>query len=198
MTLRSALVLVSLILSAPWMATPAIAQSSLAEPPEDAGGGEETGQPTPGAPAPAEARGGGEAGRPISPFERARQDSAARAMESYRERVVVVYGKEACPRPTRPDEVIVCARRPAEDQFRIPPALRTEPGEGETDAAERRAAIVAPTGVASGCNETGPNPGPGCMTQAWSQGPRLRDTARLLLEGAQVTRIMPDGTEVPY
>ena len=43
-----------------------------------------------------------------------------------RERSLVVYGDDACPRSEDPDEVIVCARRPEEERYRIPEPLRED------------------------------------------------------------------------
>lgn len=36
---------------------------------------------------------------------------------------VIVYGEDPCP-PSTEDEVVVCARRPEDERYRIPPALR--------------------------------------------------------------------------
>lgn len=36
---------------------------------------------------------------------------------------LVVYGDDACP-PSTEDEIVVCARRPEEERYRIPKALR--------------------------------------------------------------------------
>jgi len=40
-----------------------------------------------------------------------------------REASLVVYGEDPCP-PSTDDEVVVCARRPEEERYRIPEALR--------------------------------------------------------------------------
>jgi len=40
-----------------------------------------------------------------------------------RESVVVIYGDDDCPASTEND-VVVCARRPEEERYRIPPRLR--------------------------------------------------------------------------
>jgi hypothetical protein len=47
--------------------------------------------------------------------------AAARAPE--RESTVVVYGDDPCPRADG-DEVVVCARRPEEERYRIPRRIR--------------------------------------------------------------------------
>jgi hypothetical protein len=44
-----------------------------------------------------------------------------------RETSLVVYGNDACPKPRDSDEVVVCARRPEEERYRIPQALRQRP-----------------------------------------------------------------------
>jgi len=36
---------------------------------------------------------------------------------------IIVYGEERCPEPEG-DDIVVCARRPEEERYRIPPALR--------------------------------------------------------------------------
>jgi hypothetical protein len=39
------------------------------------------------------------------------------------ERALIVYGDDPCP-PSQGDEIVVCARRPEEERYRIPEALR--------------------------------------------------------------------------
>ena len=56
------------------------------------------------------------------------------AIENYRRVTVVVYGDDPCPKAQSPDEIVVCARRPEEERFR----LRTvEPVPGATVPTER-------------------------------------------------------------
>lgn len=43
-----------------------------------------------------------------------------------RERSAVVYGDDPCPEPADEEEVVVCARRPEEERYRIPAPLRRE------------------------------------------------------------------------
>lgn len=40
-----------------------------------------------------------------------------------RESSLIVYGEDPCPQSSD-DEIVVCARRPEEERYRIPPALR--------------------------------------------------------------------------
>lgn len=41
-----------------------------------------------------------------------------------RQRLVTVFGTEECPKPSSPDEVVVCARLPDSEVYRIPKQLR--------------------------------------------------------------------------
>jgi hypothetical protein len=41
-----------------------------------------------------------------------------------RQRLVTVFGTEACPAPTSADEIVVCARLPESEIYRIPERLR--------------------------------------------------------------------------
>ena len=60
--------------------------------------------------------------------------AATTAIENYRRVTVVVYGDDPCPKAQSPDEIVVCARRPEEERYR----LRTvEPVPGATVPAER-------------------------------------------------------------
>ena len=43
-----------------------------------------------------------------------------------RESSLVVYGDDACPEPETPEEIVVCARRPEEERYRIPAPLRRD------------------------------------------------------------------------
>lgn len=42
-----------------------------------------------------------------------------------RQKLVTVFGSEECPKPSSPDEVVVCARLPDSDIYRIPKRLRS-------------------------------------------------------------------------
>lgn len=60
--------------------------------------------------------------------------AATTAIENYRRVTVVVYGDDPCPAAQSPDEIVVCARRPEEERFR----LRTvQPVPGATVPTER-------------------------------------------------------------
>ena len=58
---------------------------------------------------------------------------------TYRTRTVVIFGNDECPKATNPDEIVICARRPEEERYRIPKEIR----EADKAAATRRADDVA-------------------------------------------------------
>ncbi len=106
---------------------------------------------------------------------------------NYRSRTIVVFGDDPCPTSTNPDEIIVCARRPEEERFRIPRELR----EAERAAAiarvdrvgENRAALASgrdsATGIGS-CSPVGPGGIIGC-----TQGVNILGAARTVVEGVR-------------
>ena len=56
---------------------------------------------------------------------------------------IIVYGTDPCPRSTD-DEIVVCARKPESERFRIPEALRHVPIVGKPFHEETlKAALVA-------------------------------------------------------
>ncbi|HZF94865.1 MAG TPA: hypothetical protein VEZ20_08315 [Allosphingosinicella sp.] len=59
----------------------------------------------------------------------AQESAAGPAADDARVNQLIVYGSDACP-PGNEDEIIVCARLPEEERFRIPPSLRDRPGFG--------------------------------------------------------------------
>jgi hypothetical protein len=46
------------------------------------------------------------------------------AAEPVRHINITVYGEDRCPEARDEEEVVVCARRPEEERYRVPPALR--------------------------------------------------------------------------
>lgn len=91
-------------------------------------------------------------------------------------RRVVVYGSEACPRGEA-GEIIVCARRPEGDRYRIPEELRDAPDddpESESWAARAESLeYVGQTGIES-CSPAGPGGFTGCWEQMMRQAQRER------------------------
>jgi hypothetical protein len=79
---------------------------------------------------------------------------------------LIVYGNDPCPRGSGND-IVVCARKPESERYRIPPNLRLDP----TDPANRSWAdraqsleYVGRTGIGS-CSTVGPGGWTGCLNQ---------------------------------
>ena len=81
-------------------------------------------------------------------------------------RQVIVYGTEPCP-PSPDGEIVICARRPEEERYRVPETLReTDTGpEGESWAARARTLeYIGETGIQS-CSPVGPGGHTGCLEE---------------------------------
>ncbi len=95
---------------------------------------------------------------------------APAAAQSSRINEIIVYGTDPCPRSTD-DDVVVCARKPESERFRIPERLR-EGGslQSRTNWAERATAIetYGRTGINS-CSPVGPAGHTGCLQQLTQQ-----------------------------
>ena len=105
----------------------------------------------------------------LAPAEAQRRSAgAAVAQAQQRIRQVIVYGREACPRG-RADEIVICARRPASERYRIPREVRNRtplPGPESTSWAARARSLetVGRTGIQS-CSTVGPGGFTGCWQQ---------------------------------
>ena len=83
---------------------------------------------------------------------------------------IIVYGNDPCPRSTD-DEVVVCARKPESERYRIPENFR---GTGSRQAGEawankaRALETVGATGINS-CSPVGPAGHTGCLIQVIKQ-----------------------------
>ena len=83
---------------------------------------------------------------------------------------IIVYGTDPCPRSTD-DEVVVCARKPEGERFRIPERLRVS---GSRQSRQSWAAnaksfeTVGATGINS-CSAVGPAGHTGCLQQIINQ-----------------------------
>jgi hypothetical protein len=93
--------------------------------------------------------------------------------------VLVLYGNERCPTNTDGAEVVVCTRRPAEEQFRIPKELRNFELTPENQAwASKDAANAAVGAVGVGsCSTVGASGGTGCVAQNATRWKRERRAA---------------------
>ena len=79
---------------------------------------------------------------------------------------IIVYGNDPCPRSTD-DQVVVCARKPESERYRIPERLRStgSPQAREAWANKARALeTVGATGTNS-CSPVGPGGFTGCLTR---------------------------------
>ncbi|MEA3061641.1 MAG: hypothetical protein QOJ94_1422 [Sphingomonadales bacterium] len=89
------------------------------------------------------------------------------AAQSDRIARVVVYGNDPCPTSASGDEVVICARRPERERYRIPKELRDRRNGGENPSwAERAESLeyVGRTGAQS-CSTVGPGGFTGCWGQ---------------------------------
>ena len=109
-------------------------------------------------------------------------DSApAAAQGAQREQIrrLVVYGRDPCPRAAPGEDIVICARRPETERYRIPRELRdsvTEDDPESTAWAARAEALeyVGRTGIES-CSTVGPGGVSGCwneMVRAWRRDRR--------------------------
>lgn len=107
--------------------------------------------------------------------------------QNYRSRTVLVYGDDPCPASSNPDEIVVCARRPEEERFRIPKEIREQE---KAEAIARRDNVGAQrTELASGrpsatgigsCSASGPGGMTGC-----NQGINVVGAARAVVDGVR-------------
>src|SRR5215217_7459788 len=79
---------------------------------------------------------------------------------------IIVYGNDPCPRSTD-DEVVVCARKPETERYRIPEKYRPSGPRQTRQAWANRATelqTVGATGINS-CSPVGPAGFTGCLTK---------------------------------
>jgi hypothetical protein len=95
---------------------------------------------------------------------------APAAAQNARVSEIIVYGTDPCPRSTD-DEIVVCARKPESERFRIPERLR-EGGSLQSRQAwavrARSFETVGRTGIMS-CSPVGPAGYTGCADQLIKQ-----------------------------
>jgi hypothetical protein len=83
---------------------------------------------------------------------------------------IIVYGSDPCPRSTA-DQVVVCARRPEGERYRIPEKLRPSGTRQQSQSWARNSKVletVGNTGTNS-CSPVGPGGYTGCLTQVIKQ-----------------------------
>lgn len=112
--------------------------------------------------------------------------SPAAAQGTYRERSVVVYGTDPCPKSSNPDEIVVCSRRPEEERYRIPRAVREQDAEviaRRDNVAAQRDELASGRASAAGigsCSPVGSGGMIGC-----TKGLNVANAARVVKEGVE-------------
>lgn len=79
---------------------------------------------------------------------------------------MIIYGNDACP-PSTNDTIVVCARKPEGERYRIPEALRGDPNDPKNQAWAQRATALeyaGRSGIGS-CSPVGPGGASGCFNQ---------------------------------
>lgn len=93
---------------------------------------------------------------------------------------LVIYGDEKCPTDANGAEIVVCVRRGAEEQFRIPKELRELEITPENESWAVRAAAnddVGRVGIGS-CSTVGPGGATGCFARAAEETRRANKARR--------------------
>lgn len=77
---------------------------------------------------------------------------------------IIVYGNDPCPRSTD-DQVVVCARRPEAERYRIPPNMRQSgtPQQMESWAVRSKTLETAGNTGINSCSPVGPAGYTGCL-----------------------------------
>jgi len=79
---------------------------------------------------------------------------------------IIVYGTDPCPRSTD-DQVVVCARRPEGERYRIPEKFRPGGTRQQTDSWANKARVIETVGATgiNSCSPVGPGGYTGCLTR---------------------------------
>jgi hypothetical protein len=100
----------------------------------------------------------------------AQQPAPAGPANEPRVNQLIVYGQDPCP-PSTDDEIIVCARKPEGDRYRIPENLRDDPNAAVNQSWANRASelqYVGRSGTDS-CSPVGPGGQTGCFARLVNQ-----------------------------
>ena len=96
---------------------------------------------------------------------------ASAQQQQQRTREIIVFGTDPCPRATD-DEVVVCARRPEKDRYRLPEALRPSgpPQLSQSwNVRSKELATIGQTGPGT-CSGVGPGGDFGCALKDIQRG----------------------------
>jgi hypothetical protein len=79
---------------------------------------------------------------------------------------IIVYGTDPCPRSTD-DQVVVCARRPENERYRIPEKYRPSGTRQQQEAWANKAKVIETVGATgiNSCSPVGPGGYTGCLTR---------------------------------
>lgn len=91
---------------------------------------------------------------------------------------IIVYGSDPCPRSTD-DEVVVCARKPESERYRIPEKLRSTGPRQSREAWANKAKALETVGATgpNTCSPVGPGGFTGCLAQVIQQARQERKEA---------------------
>lgn len=87
------------------------------------------------------------------------------------DRVLIIFGNDPCPTNASGDEIVVCARRPESERYRIPKELRprSQSPDAKSWAVRSQAALeTGRTGTGS-CSATGAGGFTGCWAEEMRQ-----------------------------
>jgi len=103
---------------------------------------------------------------------------------------IVVYGDDPCPRSTD-DDIVVCARKPESERYRIPERFREGPRQTRESWAARAKSFeyVGRTGIQS-CSAVGPGGYTGCLENMISR-------AKAEYRQSQTESVPPPENSVP-